>query len=151
MFGVNQATRELVKSFEGLVLHAYPDPATGGDPWTIGYGHTSAAGAPHVAKGMTITADQADAILQSDLNTVLGKVQHVVTHPVSDNQLGALVSFAFNVGLGNLLKSTLLKKVNAGDFHGAANEFLKWDMAAGKHMPGLERRRIAEAKLFSTP
>ncbi len=148
---VNPATLALVKSFEGCVLNAYPDPATGGEPATVGWGHTSAAGPPSVHMGMTITQAQADAFLEADLNAVAAKVQHVVTHPVTPNQFGALVSFTFNLGLGNLLKSTLLKKVNAGDMQGAAAEFSKWTLGNGHVMPGLVRRRVAEAKLFLTP
>lgn len=145
------AALPIVMEFEGLRTAAYADPATGGEPWTIGYGHTSSAGAPKVMQGLKITKAEAEAILARDLEAVVAAVTKAVTRDLTANQLAALISFTFNLGAGALRKSTLLKKANAGDFHGAASEFLKWDKAAGKKMPGLTRRRIAEAKLFSTP
>lgn len=148
---VNAATVALVKSFEGCVLHAYPDPATHGAPYTVGWGHTSAAGPPAVTPGLTITQAEADAILQTDLDHVADQVFKCLTIPVTPNQLGALTSFTFNLGIGNLKSSTLLKKVNAGDFQGAAKQFLVWNRGNGRVMAGLTRRRTAEAKLFSTP
>lgn len=148
---LNAASLDLIKSFEGFRSKAYPDPATGGEPITIGYGHTTAAGPPKVAMGMSVTEPEATAILAADLGAVEATVNKAVKVKLTPNQYGALVSFTFNCGGANLRKSTLLKKVNAGDFPGAAKEFLKWNKAAGEVMPGLTRRRVAEAKLFSTP
>lgn len=148
---INKATIDLVKVSEGLRLTAYPDPATKAEPWTIGYGHTSAAGGMKVTKGLRITNATALTLLSDDLARVANQVAGVVTVPLNENQFGALVSFTFNLGLANLKRSTLLKKVNAGDFTGAAAEFGKWVNAAGKKMPGLVKRRAAEAALFSTP
>jgi len=148
---LNQSAIDLIKSFEGFRADAYPDPATGGDPWTIGYGHTSMAGAPKVVRGMKITLAEGEAILRTDLAPVEASVRKLVKVPLTANEYGALVSFVFNVGVMNLAKSTLLAKVNAGDKTGAANEFGKWNKAAGKVMSGLTRRRAAEAKLFLTP
>lgn len=144
----NQAALDLIKEFEGWRANAYPDPATGGEPWTIGYGHTTAAGPPKVYQGLTITKEQGEAILKADLIAVENTVLKAVKVPLTPNQFGALVSFTYNVGGGNLRKSTLLKKVNLGDFAGAGNEFAKWNKAAGKVMAGLTRRRQAEALLF---
>ncbi len=144
----NQAALDLIKKFEGWRANAYPDPATGGEPWTIGYGHTTAAGPPKVHQGLTITKEQGEAILKADLIAVENTVLKAVKVPLTPNQFGALVSFTYNVGGGNLRKSTLLKKVNLGDFAGAGNEFAKWNKAAGKVMAGLTRRRQAEALLF---
>jgi lysozyme len=93
----------------------------------------------------------AESILTADLAKVAQQVASVVTVPLNENQFGALVSFTFNLGLTNLKRSTLLKRVNASDFAGAAAEFGKWVNAAGKKMPGLVKRRAAEAALFSTP
>ena len=147
----NQAALDLIKSFEGWRANAYPDPATNGEPWTIGYGHTTAAGPPTVSRGLSITLADGEAILKRDLRAVEQTVAGLVHVPLTSNQFGALVSFTFNLGGANLKKSTLLKKVNAKDFTGAAAEFAKWNKAAGKTMAGLTRRRAAEAKLFLTP
>lgn len=132
-----------LKGFEGVRLAAYPDPATGGDPWTIGVGHTG----PDVRQGMTITSDEADRLLRADLAKFENGVANLA--PVtSQGQFDALVSFAFNVGLGNLKTSTLLKKHNVGDYDGAAAQFGAWVNAAGKKMPGLVTRRAAEARIY---
>lgn len=148
---LNQATVDLIKGFEGWRAKAYPDPGTGGEPITVGFGHTTAAGPPSVHLGMTITLELGEAILRSDLKKTCATVASAVKKPITDNQFGALVSLAFNIGVGNFLKSTLLKKINAGDFAGASFEFSKWNKAAGKVMPGLTKRRAAEAALFAKP
>jgi len=142
---INEAGLALIKSFEGLKLAAYPDPGTGGDPWTIGYGHTG----PDVRKGLVITEAQALALLRADLAAAEAFVAHAapVTTPC---QYAALVSFAYNCGRQNLKTSTLLKKHNAGDFAGAAKEFGKWINADGRPMKGLVRRRAAEAALYGS-
>jgi lysozyme len=134
----------LVKDFEGFREQAYPDPATGGVPWTIGYGFTKG-----VKRGDTITRAAADARLQKEYDEFEAGVRKLVKVPLTANQLGALTCFAFNLGLGNLASSTLLKRVNAGDFVGAAAQFGRWNKAAGRVMAGLTRRRAAEAALFS--
>ena len=135
---------KLTEQFEGCKLTAYPDPATGGSPWTIGYGHTG----PEVHLGLTITQEQAEELLMEDVKKAAATVNTKVTTDITQEEFDALVDFVFNVGAGNFNASTLLKKVNAGDIQGAANEFLKWDMAAGKHMAGLLKRRHAEAEEF---
>jgi len=135
---------KLTEQFEGCKLTAYPDPGTGGAPWTIGYGHTG----PEVHPGLTITQEQAEELLMEDVKKAAATVNTKVTTDITQEEFDALVDFVFNVGAGNFNASTLLKKVNAGDIHGAADEFLKWDMAAGKHMVGLLKRRHAEAEEF---
>ncbi|TVQ10832.1 MAG: lysozyme [Leptolyngbya sp. DLM2.Bin27] len=145
---INAAGVEIIKAFEGLGLSAYPDPGTGGEPWTIGYGHTSAAGPPQVHPGLTITRSEAEAILKRDLAQYEKAVANAVTRPLTGNQFSALVSFTFNVGAANLQSSTLLKKHNAGDAAGAAEEFGRWVYAGGDVMPGLVRRRRAEQALY---
>ena len=130
----------LIKEFEGCKLKAYKCPA---DVWTIGYGHTDG-----VKEGDVITQEKADALLASDLDLFSSGVKRLVSANLDYNQLGALVSFAFNVGLGNFRHSSLLRLVNQGDFLNAANEFLKWNKANGKVLPGLTRRREAERALF---
>lgn len=147
----SQTGLDLIKQFEGWRANAYPDPATGGSPWTIGYGHTTAAGRPTVAPGLKITKAEGEEILRNDLRAVEAAVAKAVKVTLTQNQFDALVSFTFNLGEGNLRKSTLLKKVNANDFVGAAKEFAKWNKAAGKVMPGLTRRRQAESAMFLLP
>ena len=138
----------LIKKFESCKLAAYKCPA-GKD--TIGYGHTG----PDVHPGLTITQAQADALLAADLKKFSDGVDALVTVPINSNQRGALICFAYNVGLGigaitpvGLKHSTLLRKVNAGDHAGAAEQFSRWDLAAGKVLPGLVKRRAAEAALY---
>ena len=142
---INKATVDLVKSFEGLRTKAYQDSVK---VWTIGYGHTAMSGPPSPQAGMVITEAEAEAILKSDLTKFATGVAILVKEPLTDNEFGAVVSFAFNVGLGNLKTSTLLKKLNAGDKVGASNEFAKWNKAGGKVLAGLTRRRAAEKALF---
>jgi lysozyme len=136
----------LIKSFEGCKLKSYPDPATGGKPWTIGYGRTT-----NVKPGDTCTQDQADDWVEAEYDGFeAGVVKLLGRAPTNANQLGALVSFAYNLGLGNLASSTLLKKHIKGDYVGAKAEFQRWNKAAGKVMAGLTRRRLAEAALYAT-
>lgn len=134
---------ELIKTSEGSKLTAYPDPGTGGKPWTIGYGHTH-----NVVKGDVITQAQAEQFLRDDLQPIYITIETCVKAPLNQNQFDALCSFIFNVGGGSFAKSTLLKKLNAGDKKGAAQEFLRWNKAAGKVLPGLLKRRSAECQLF---
>lgn len=134
---------ELIKSFEGLELEAYLCPA---DVWTIGYGHTG-----NVHEGQTITKQEADELLDQDLEVFRRGVRKAVTVDLNENQFGALVSFAYNVGIGSLQSSTLLKLLNAGDYAGAADQFLRWNKSRGKVLTGLTRRREAERAVFLTP
>lgn len=133
----------VIKFFESLSLKAYPDPATGGEPWTIGYGHTGG-----VKKGDTITEDEANDMLVADLAKFERAVSRLVKVKLTQGQFDGLVSFSFNVGPGRLEKSTLLRKLNIGDYFGAASEFRRWNKAAGQVMRGLTRRRFAEERLF---
>ncbi len=148
---VSAAGRKAIAAHEGVRLTAYPDPATGGHPWTIGVGHTSAAGAPRVYKGLTITPAECDEILSRDLAKFEAAVEKAVKVPLNQNQFDALVSFTFNVGEGALRSSTLLRKLNARDYDGAAEQFLVWNKAAGKVMGGLTKRRQSERALFLRP
>lgn len=136
----------LLKRFEGCKLKAYRCPA---GVCTIGYGHTSSAGAPEVVDGMTITQAQADEILRQDLLKFERSVQDLVKVKLTQNQFDVLVDFAYNAGLGNLKSSTLLKKVNAGDLDAVPGELMKWTKGGGKMLPGLVRRRQAEAAWWS--
>ena len=133
----------LSKSFEGLRLTAYQDV---GGVWTIGYGHTG----PNVRAGLTITQAEADALLRSDVEDAVTCVNRAVNVPITQNQFDALVDFCFNCGRGSLLQYTLLRKVNIGDFAGAAAQFALWDHAGGEVVEGLVKRRTAEAELFAS-
>ena len=138
---VNEAGLALIREFEGCRLDAYLCPA--GIP-TIGYGATG----PDIRMGMVWTQEQADARLVEDLARFADGVERLVEVDLSDNQFAAIVSFAFNVGLGALRDSTLLRKLNAGDYLGAADQLPRWARAGGRIMPGLSRRRLAERALF---
>lgn len=140
----SQKGLELIKESEGFRAEAYPDPATGGIPWTIGFGTTVG-----VRKGMVVSLDQANKMLAQDLAKFEAGVNKLA--PVTtQGQFDALVSFAYNLGLGNLQSSTLLKKHNSGDYAGAALEFSRWNKAAGKVMAGLTARRAREAELYKS-
>lgn len=134
-----------ITSYEGLRLKAYPDPATGGEPWTIGVGHTGG-----VRPGDVITREQSDAFLRADLAHCASAIRRLVRVPLTQGQFDALCSFIFNVGEGAFAKSTLLRLLNLRDYDRAADEFLKWRMAAGRVLPGLVKRRVSERKLFLT-
>ena len=141
----SDAARDLIAAFEGRRHQAYPDPATGGAPWTIGIGHTG----PEVHKGLTWDDARIDAALDADLRHFdEGVAMLIGAAPTAQNEFDALVSFAFNLGLGNLGKSTLLSSHKAGDKAGAAIEFARWNRAGGRPMTGLTRRRAAEATLY---
>ncbi len=133
----------LTKKFEGLRLSAYADQV---GVWTIGYGHTGQG----VHAGLTITQDQADAFLESDVAGSVACVNRLVTSEINQNQFDALVDFVFNLGCASLASSTLLRYVNSGDFADAAEQFQRWDHAGGVVVPGLLQRRQAEATLFTT-
>jgi len=131
----------LTQQFEGLKLTAYRDVA---GIWTIGYGHTG----KDVYAGRVITHQEALALLAADLHAAISVVNLRVKVPLTQNQFDALVDFAFNAGIGAFVTSTLLRDLNAGDYTGAAAQFVLWDHAGGKVVPGLLKRRQAEAELF---
>lgn len=133
----------LIKQFEGCKLDAYPDPGTGGDPWTIGWGATGAG----IKKGVRWTQQQADERLAADVTRFAAGVDAVVKD-ARPYQRAALISFAYNVGLQALKDSTLLRLHNAGDYVGAAAQFARWNKAGGRVLAGLTRRREAEAAMY---
>lgn len=136
----------LIKSFEGLFLKPYLCPAK---VPTIGYGTITYPNGQKVAlTDPEITESQAEEYLEHEINEKTSGVNKYVKIPISQNQFDALVSFAYNVGLGALQKSTLLKLLNAGDVSGAAEQFLRWNKAGGVELKGLTRRREAERSLF---
>lgn len=136
---INAAGLALIKSFEGCELTAYSDVA---GILTIGWGHTG----PDVYAGQTITQEEADALLLTDLQEAEEDVQRFVEVQLTPNEFSALVSFQYNTGA--LSRSTLLVYLNRFDFDAASAEFLKWVWAAGEIQPGLVRRRQAERALF---
>ncbi|OXL40022.1 muraminidase [Enterobacter mori] len=133
----------LIKQYEGLRLTTYKDAV--GIP-TIGYGHVENPVPPGGTR--TISAEAAEQLLREDLQRFEHDVNNMLTVEVTQNQFDALVSFTFNLGPANLQSSTLLRKVNSGDFDGAADEFLKWNHAGGQVLAGLTARRNAEKSLF---
>jgi lysozyme len=139
--------RKKIQQREGVKLEAYRDSV---GVLTIGVGHTSMAGPPTVKPGMKITAAEADEILSRDLGQFEVAVNKLVHVPLAPNEFDALVSLAFNIGVGNFGGSTLLRRLNAGDKAGAANAFLSWVKAGGKTLKGLVNRRQDERKQFLT-
>jgi len=134
---------DFIKSWEGLRLMPYRDAA---NHWTVGYGHTG----PDVRPGEPITQEEAELLLKQDLAKFAACVNGAVRVPLTQAQFDALVSFAFNVGCGAFQESTLLRKLNAGDYLGAADQFPRWVKAGGRTIRGLVRRREAERHLFLT-
>ena len=136
----------LIKRYEGLRLKSYLCPA---GKWTIGYGATFYENGSTVKEGESITIDRADGLLINTVHLFEKSVKGLVKSAINENQLGALTSFAFNVGVGNLKTSTLLKKVNKNPNDPTIkDEFLKWNKAGGKVLAGLTKRREEEAKLY---
>jgi lysozyme len=150
----------LIRREEGCRLEAYPDPATGGDPWTIGYGATGAG----IRRGTVWTLQQAEEDLEARVLEIAQQILDEVQVELSDNQLGALISFVYNVGIGRhdnpgtaqdegtgFRGSTLLERLNAGDYQGAADQMLRWNRAGGRVNKGLAARRERERALFLAP
>ena len=143
---LNKAGSDLIKEFEGCKLKAYQCSAK---KWTIGYGNTFFEDGTPVVAGNAITQQKAEDLFEIIANEFSTKVAKLVTSNVTDNQFGALTSFAYNCGVVNLQKSTLLKKVNANPNDPSIRaEFMKWNKAGGKVLAGLTRRREAEANLY---
>lgn len=133
---------EIIKDFEGFYPRRYVCPA---GYWTIGYGHVIKA-SEHFDE--PITLEVGEELLQGDVEEAENGVNGLVQVPLGQNQFDALVSWTFNLGTGNLASSTLLRKLNDGDYEGAAAEFKRWKYGGGVVLPGLVRRRKAEEDLF---
>ena len=134
-----------IKKHEGVKLESYRDPV---GIWTIGMGHTSMAGPPHVVGGMKITLAEANTIFRRDVQKFADGVAVLIHVPLTQGQADALVSLAYNIGLGAFKNSTLLRRLNARDYEGAAREFPRWRKAGGRVLNGLVARRAAEKALF---
>ena len=144
---VSQRGIKFIHQFEGCVLTAYPDPGTGGAPWTIGWGSTTDEEGKPIKPGTVWTQERADARFaqhliqfESEVSTAIGK------NPTTQSQFDALVSFHYNTGA--IARATLTQKHNNGDYIGASKEFLRWNRAGGRVMNGLTRRRRAEADMY---
>ena len=135
----------LIKQFEGCRLTAYQDSV---GVWTIGYGWTKPVDGKPIRAGMTIKQETAERLLKTGLVSYENDVSRLVKVDLTQGQFDALVSFTYNLGARSLSTSTLLRKLNAGDYAGAADEFLRWNKAGGKVLNGLTRRREAERALF---
>tara|TARA_R100000742_G_C4276498_1_gene97633 strand:- start:982 stop:1410 length:429 start_codon:yes stop_codon:yes gene_type:complete len=138
---LEQKGTELLKHFEGCELTAYQDSV---GVWTIGYGHTKG-----VYEGMTITQEEAEQMLLTELEEYESYIENMVAVPLTQNQFDALVVWVYNLGPTNFKNSTLLKELNHGNYTAAGKEILRWNKAGGKVLAGLVRRREAEAQLFN--
>ncbi len=154
---INMNALLLIRRFEGLRLTAYRDAA---GVWTIGYGHTSMAGPPKVRRGMRVTKAEAEEILRRDVEKFARSVARAIggeaLEKLNENQFGALVSFAYNVGLGNFRRSSVLRAVKEGRAQDVPRLLMRWTKARDprtgrlKRLRGLVRRRRAEGRLFAT-
>jgi lysozyme len=134
---------DLIRRFEGCRLHAYPDPATGAAPWTVGYGCTG----PGIGPGTVWTQEQAEEALEHRLAAVQSVIASLLKVPVSESQFAALCSFAWNIGTAAFGTSTVLRELNLGNYQAAADAFRNWERAGGKpHF--LHNRREAERAIF---
>ena len=142
---LTQVCIQTIETDEGDEHEAYPDPGTGGDPWTIGYGHTG----PEVHQGLVWTEQQCQDQLKVDLQTFKDAVEKAVgSAPTNAGQLSAMSSLSFNVGSGNFDHSSVLRFHLEGQYQQAADAFLLWDKAAGRVMAGLVRRRHQEREEY---
>jgi lysozyme len=139
---ISQEGLSLIKRFEGCRLESYKCSA---NVLTIGYGHTSG-----VKETDTITQDEADKLLQEDVEQFEKYVDDYVTVKLGQSQFDALVAWTFNLGVGNLRESTMLKKLNSEDYASVPSEMKRWNKAGGKTLDGLIRRRKAESLLFES-
>lgn len=139
---VSDCGKEFIKSFEGCRLRAYDD---GVGVWTIGYGRTT-----NVQRGDIITQEQADEWFEEEIDQFANKVQALLLHDVSQNEFDALVSLAYNIGVGAFSRSTLLKRLNEKNYLQAAAQFDVWNKGGGQVMRGLVRRRAAERRIFES-
>jgi len=145
---IDQDGIDLIAKWEGLETHAYPDPATGGEPWTIGIGHTSAAGDPEVYKGLVITEAEAHEIFKRDVTQYEDTVNRVCPGPTTQHQFNAMVSLCYNIGGGNFDGSSVDRYHNEQNYPQAAESFLLWNKANGQIMQGLVNRREDEKKHY---
>ena len=143
---ISEAGVDLIKAFEGCKLEAYQDSV---GVWTIGYGHTGPVNGEKITAGLTITKQDAEELIYNDIAQFEDGVNKLTQElDITQGMFDALVCFAYNVGLGNLAKSTLLKLLKQNKVLEASEQFKHWNKAGGKELAGLTRRRNAEAELF---
>lgn len=138
---INSEGLALIKRWEGCRLEAYRDV---GGVWTIGYGHTRTA-----RQGLKITQEQAEGLLREDLRVYEAAVDDAVHVDLTENQFAALVSWTFNVGVGAMRRSALIRRLNAGEYDAVPGELARWNKVKGAIVPGLSNRRAAEAGLWA--
>ncbi len=141
---MTEEAETIIRVFEGLRLKAYQDSV---GVWTIGYGHTG----KDVTPGKQISIERAEQLLKADLAVIEEEIGALVKVPLNANQLAALESFIYNMGIKAFADSTLFKMLNDGDYDGAAGQFHRWIYAGKNILQGLVKRRAAEVKLFLTP
>ena len=137
---ISEKGKSLIKDFEGFRTHAYQDSV---GVWTIGYGHTKG-----VTPDMIISTEQGEEMLTDELKEYETYVETLVKVPLHQYQYDALVSWVYNLGPTNFKNSTLLRKLNSGDYSAVPTEIKRWNKAGGKVLEGLVKRREAEAKMF---
>ena len=145
---ISRSGIDLITRWEGCKLTAYLD---GGGVWTIGYGHTSAAGAPEVQRGLKISLQDAKDIFVRDVVKYEAAVDKAINRPMTQGQFDAMVSLCYNIGPGAFAGSTLVRKFNAGDIAGAKRAFGSWIKDNGKVVKGLQNRRADEQNHFTLP
>ena len=143
---ISQKGIDLIKFYESFRSKSYQDTV---NVWTIGYGTTVYSNGKKVQPNETISEQDAVKELVAHINSkIVSQLEKVVKVTLNQDQIDALICFAYNVGMGAVSSSTLLKKLNAGDFNGAQAQFLAWNKAGGQVLRGLTRRRLSEAVLF---
>ena len=146
---INDAALQLIKKWEGFRPAAYQDPV---GIWTIGYGTTANAGVGITPKaGMVISEGAATSYLDAAVTKFAHNVTAALTKPANENEFGAMVSLAYNIGPTAFKRSTVARKFNEGDKKGAADAFLLWNKAGGRVLKGLANRRVEERALFLRP
>lgn len=153
---ISKAGIKLIQDFEGLHrrgqdgrIYVYPDPGSGGVPYTVGWGTTKGLDGRPFAMGQSFTLAECETLLERDMAKYAADVRKALgsaADATSQAQFDALVSFHYNTGA--IANATLTRKHKAGDFAGAADEFRRWNKAGGRVLPGLTRRRAAEAALY---
>jgi lysozyme len=146
-----QIALSIAKSFEGFQANPYADPATGAEPWAIGFGSTLDANEARVtAVTPAISYNDACDLAMRDMYRAFHAIASDITVPMTVHETAAVMDFIYNVGAGNFGASSLLRLINEKQYAQAAEQFERWDQAAGRVMAGLLRRRLAEAQVFKT-
>jgi lysozyme len=143
---MTKAGLDLIKQWEGFRAKAYRCPA---QVWTVAFGHTSMAGPPAVKPGMVVSKAEGERILLNDLKVYEAGVRSAIKVNLTPNQYSACVSLCYNIGVGAFRRSSVARFCNRGQWKNAIDAFALWNKAGGKVLPGLVKRRAAEAALFA--